>query len=154
MRRMIALGLAISGLMATGIGCSSSDDGGDDAEPSAETTTTEARHELVATLASNGGTLGVVPGDRIRVVLAGPGWTFDDTSDADVVSADGEAEELPASPECPAGGDCGSSTAYFEISGPGSADIVASRDDCTGAEPTCVTGEGAFRLTVDASESG
>lgn len=154
MRPRLVSRLAISALLTVICACSSTDDPPDNAAAEGISTTTEPRHELVATVASNGGTLGVVVGDRVRVVLVGPSWTFDDTSDESVVKASGKVEELPAAADCATGGDCGSVTGYFEISGKGSADILARRADCLGAEESCITGEGAFKLTVDSSGGG
>lgn len=115
------------------------------------TTTTEKRHELVATDASTGGTLTGVVGDRIRVVLVGGSWTFEDTSDPSTVRPVGDVERVPASDTCGTGGECGRVTARFEVRAEGTAEIRAARADCTGAEPGCTTGSGAFTLTVVAA---
>lgn len=113
----------------------------------------EERPELVSTYASNGGTMTVVVGDRIRVVLAGPSWTFLSTSDESVVAQDGNTDTVAASDGCGTGGECGYSTAYFDVLANGEAEIRASRSDCRGAEEGCVTGDEAFRLTISAPET-
>lgn len=113
----------------------------------------EDRHELVSTYASNGGTMTVVVGDRIRVVLEGPSWTFLPTSNEKVVKQDGKTEVVKASDSCGSGGECGYATAYFDVLEAGKAEIRASRADCAGAEEGCTTGDGAYKLTISAPKS-
>ena len=149
---MLLWRLALAGLLLL-TGCGDSADGrSEDAGNSERTSSTESsvekRHELVATFASNRGRLSVVEGDRIRVFLAGPSWTFDQPSDPQILKQSGDVEVLPASADCANGGDCGGATAYFDVIATGESEILATRADCVGVEPACETGPGSFRMTV------
>lgn len=140
------------GLLVTVTSCTSDDGGARVAKLGDATTTTEKRHELVATFASNGGTLSVIKGDRIRVVLVGTAWKFGDPSSGDTLEQSGDIAVLPAADDCATGGDCGSTTAYFDVTGVGESDIVAGRSECPASEPGCATGDEAFTMKVVAPE--
>jgi hypothetical protein len=114
---------------------------------SAPTTKPVAPHVLVATFADNGGTLTVQPQNRIRVVLAGTTWT-QSTADPSVVVATSKPKTLPASSGCVQGQGCGSVTVYYQALKEGSTQILGDRGSCAGADSSCKTGTGAFKMTV------
>jgi hypothetical protein len=98
--------------------------------------------------AQNGTAIEVHVGDRVRVMLDSTAWTFDGSTDPEVLQQVGAQQTSPAPPSaCVAGGGCGTSTADFRALKGGSATIHASRVSC-GEALACVGAEGTYALTV------
>lgn len=80
---------------------------------------------------SDGSTVHLAPGDRVRVVLHSTYWTFRPPSDRAVVAGDGPGA-YASGPNCPTypGSGCGTVTVRYSARHAGAAVIAADRTSC------------------------
>lgn len=114
---------------------------------------TEAPVSSLATVttingASNGKTLSLHVGDRLRVELGSTQWQFA-ASPVNVLRIDGQPNPV-VGPNCAPGTGCGTVTQEFVIVGAGTAHVTATRATCGGVSP-CTAALRAFAVTANVS---
>jgi hypothetical protein len=88
-------------------------------------------------------------GEILTVVLSSTWWSFQGSSNAQVLAPVGAAVASPGpfnQQTCPYGG-CGTVKAVFRAVGPGTAQVSASRVSC-GEAMRCIGTAGLYQLTV------
>jgi len=100
--------------------------------------------------AQNGSSLTLRAGQTLLVTLASTYWSFQGTSNPQVLVPVGGPVVSPApSPTCPvAGSGCGTVAQEFRAVAPGTAQVTASRVSC-GEALRCGDAAGHYRLTVE-----
>lgn len=93
----------------------------------------------------NGTSMTLHPGQTLLVTLASTYWSFQGSSDTQVLAPVGAPVISPAS--CPPGGGCGTVAQEFRAVGSGTAQVTASRVTC-GEAMRCVGASGQYQLTV------
>ena len=94
-----------------------------------------------------GRTVPVVPGVRLVVALDSTYWTFRPVAPGGVLRTVGPPRVVPRLSHCVPGQGCGTVTAEFQATGPGSATVEATRTTC-GEALRCTAGQGDYRIQV------
>lgn len=102
---------------------------------------------VTVTFGDKGSTVYLHTGETLRVVLDSTYWSMHPSSNADVLPARGAVTVVPRLRGCVPGQGCGTVTATFRASAPGSATLSASRVSC-GEALRCTMGNGSFYVTV------
>jgi hypothetical protein len=108
---------------------------------------------LTASDAENGRAITVHVGDRVSVILHSTYWNVAGSSNAAVMAPEGSPTVSPKPSGCVPGQGCGTVTAVFVATAPGTAQITASRISC-GEALRCSGSAGIYRLTVTVQSSG
>ena len=98
----------------------------------------------------NGKSVMLRPGQTLTVMLSSTYWTFQGSSNLQVLAPVGASVPSPGS--CPPGVGCGTITQEFRAVGPGTAQVTASRVSC-GEAMRCIGSAGQYQLTVQVSAS-
>lgn len=93
----------------------------------------------------NGTSMTLHPGQTLLVTLSSTYWSFQGSSDAQVLAPVGAPVASPGS--CPPGVGCGTVAQEFRAVGTGTAHVAASRVSC-GEAMRCVGASGQYELTV------
>ena len=97
--------------------------------------------------ADNGRTVALHIGEQFQIVLASTYWTFQGSPSPAVVRMDGTPTVQPSPFGCVPGQGCGTATAAFTATGPGTVTLTASRTSC-GEAMACTGSAGRYSLTV------
>jgi hypothetical protein len=108
---------------------------------------TKALPAVIATDQSNGQTLTLTVGQRLRVVLASTYWTLDQSSNPTVLDLEGQPTITPTS-GCVPGAGCGTAAANYTALAPGNARVTATRTTC-GEAMSCGTTPQTYTLQID-----
>ena len=106
--------------------------------------------QTTATDTDNGRTITVAVGDQLKITLHSTYWHFAaPTGNALRPAGQPVTEGIPAGPNnhCVPGEGCGTVTAGFDATTPGTAVVTASRTSC-GEAMACTGRAGTYRLTV------
>lgn len=97
----------------------------------------------------NGESITLHPGQKLAVTLCSTYWSFQGSSNLQVLAPAGAPVESPAPfNACPvAGSGCGSVSEAFRVVKPGTAQVTASRVSC-GEAMGCTSATGHYQLTV------
>ncbi len=111
----------------------------------------EARPRVVSlTYGDNGRSVAIHTGDSLKVILSSTYWSFQDSSNPNVLRSGGSAKVVPQLSGCVPGQGCGSVTATFKAVGAGVATIVAMRTVC-GEALRCNGTNGHYEVAVSVS---
>jgi hypothetical protein len=102
---------------------------------------------ITASDGDNGGTLSLNPGQRLRVVLDSTYWTFNESSNPQVLRLDGQPSVSPQPSGCVPGAGCGTTTATYVAVSDGTAVVTATRTSCGEAEG-CTGASGQYSVQV------
>lgn len=117
------------------------------ASPVTAATTATAAADITATDKDNGRTLKLVPGQRLKVILASTYWNFQNNSSAAVLRVETQPHINPQPSGCVPGAGCGTATVTYQATGSGQASITATRTSC-GEAMGCTGGAGNYSLHV------
>ncbi|HEY0805501.1 MAG TPA: hypothetical protein VGD84_10560 [Pseudonocardiaceae bacterium] len=150
---LAAAGLTLAGCAATGaaqsntapviqVGASNSPHIPPSVDPVRQTTATDT---------DNGRTITVAVGDQLKITLHSTYWHFGAAPSGTALRPAGQpaTEGTPAGPNnhCVPGEGCGTVTAGFDATTPGTAVVTATRTSC-GEAMACTGRSGSYRLTV------
>ena len=111
----------------------------------------EARPRLVTlTYGDNGRSVEIHTGDSVNVILSSTYWSFQDSSNPNVLRSGGSAKVVPQPSGCVPGQGCGTVTATFKAVSVGAATIVAMRTVC-GEALRCNATNGHYQVAVSVS---
>lgn len=96
---------------------------------------------------SNGHTVAMQRGQRLRVVLSSTYWQLQQSSNTVVLGLVGRPTISPQVTECVPGRGCGTATATYLASADGKATVTATRTSC-GEALRCIGASGQFTLHV------
>jgi hypothetical protein len=102
------------------------------------------------TYGDNGRSVAIHTGDSLKVILSSTYWSFQDSSNPNVLRSGGSAKVVPQLSGCVPGQGCGSVTATFKAVGAGVATIVAMRTVC-GEALRCNGTNGRYEVAVSVS---
>jgi hypothetical protein len=85
---------------------------------------------VTLTYSDGGRSIEVHDGDSVKVILSSTYWSFQDSSNPNVLRSGGSAKVVPQLSGCVPGQGCGTVTATFKAIGVGTATIVATRTVC------------------------
>ncbi|PYC77991.1 hypothetical protein C7C46_16735 [Streptomyces tateyamensis] len=97
---------------------------------------------------ANGTTVRVAAGGTVVVTLHSAYWSALTSSAPAVLAPAGSPSTSPGT--CPPGGGCGTVTAVFRASSPGTAQLTASRTSC-GEALACAPDQRSYQVTVTVS---
>lgn len=117
------------------------------ASPVTAATSETAALDVTATDKDNGRTVTLVPGQRLRVVLASTYWTFQNSSSAAVLRVETQPHVNPQPSGCVPGAGCGTATVTYRAVAHGQTSVTASRTSC-GEAMGCTGAEGNYSLRV------
>jgi len=102
---------------------------------------------VLANDGSNGNTVAIRRGQRLRVVLSSTYWQLQPSSNTTVLGLVGRPATTPKLTGCVPGGGCGTATATYLASADGHATVTATRTSC-GEALRCIGASGKFTLHV------
>jgi hypothetical protein len=117
---------------------------------SAGSTSTAAPHAVALGDADKGRTVTVAVGDQVVLTLANTYWRIADPRPPAILvplGAPAVNPSPPNAPNCVPGEGCGTVSASFRATKPGTAILEARRTTC-GEARGCVNGEGAYQVTI------
>lgn len=104
-------------------------------------------HVVVQRDASNGRTVRLAVGDKLKLILGSSYWTFNASSAPGILRQMGPAVLVKTTKTCVPGGGCQPKLVMYRALKPGKAVITAHRVSC-GEALACTGGKGHFKLTV------